>query len=289
MFTSALEEHPQVEALWTLGEYPAPGDLARINDAPNGCVVYLDFADTLRARAIAAELDRKYPKAGTIAVHANERGTDLRDLMQLGIRELITGPFDRVEIQRAFERASRKLKAATVQEEDKASIFAFLPARPGSGATTIALHSAAAAARSGTCHMLLIDFDLRLGMTSFLLKLHGEHSIMDALSFSTHLEETLWERLVYHRGALDILGSAPVEFSRGPGEEGAAAVLDYARQRYAAIVVDLPGEMRAHELETLNRAKEIFLQSARLILARCTWPNGSPRPCACWIFTPAHR
>ncbi len=105
LFTSALEDHPQVEALWTLSEYPAPSDLARINDTPNGCVVYLDFGDALRARAIAAELDRKYQKAGTIAVHTNERGTDLRDLMQLGVRELITAPFDRVEIQRAFERA----------------------------------------------------------------------------------------------------------------------------------------------------------------------------------------
>ena len=64
---------------------------------------------------------------------------------------------------------------------------------------------------------------------------------------------------MYHRGALDILGSAPVEVSRDPDEAGAAAVLDYAGHRYAAIVVDLPGEMRGHELETLNRAREIFL------------------------------
>ena len=157
LFTSALEEHPQVEALWTLSEYPAPSDLARINEIPNGCVVYLDFGDPLRARAIAAELDRKYQKAGTIAVHTNEHGTDLRDLMQLGVRELITAPFDRVEIQRAFERASRKLRKNSVQEEETASIFAFLPARPGSGATTIALHSAAAAARSGVRRRSLLS------------------------------------------------------------------------------------------------------------------------------------
>jgi pilus assembly protein CpaE len=106
---------------------------------------------------------------------------------------------------------------------------------------------------------LLADFDLRLGMSSFLFQLPGEQSVMDALRFSDRLEESMWHRLVCSRGNLDILGSAPSEFRGEASEAGAAAVLDFARARYHAICVDLPGEMRDHELEALSRSQEIFL------------------------------
>jgi pilus assembly protein CpaE len=213
----------------------------------------------IRARAIAAEIDRAYPTTAVIALHSSARQQDLLELMQLGIREVLAMPVPSVEICRAFERALRKLSKQPSQRETGAPLFAFLPARPGSGATTLAAHSAAGAARIGGQQTLLIDFDLRLGMTSFLFKLPGEQSVIDALTFSDRLEDSMWNRLVCHRGSLDILCSAPSEFRRDVRESGAAAVLDFVRSRYHLICVDLPGEMRDHELEALNRAQEVFL------------------------------
>ncbi len=179
--------------------------------------------------------------------------------MQLGIRELIAIPMPSAEIVRLCERAARRLRREPDQDQPDSLLYAFIPARPGSGATTIAAHSAAAAARLSGEPALLIDFDLRLGMTSFLFKLHGEQSVLDALTFSRQLDESLWGRAVCRRGNLDILGSAPFEYGRSAPEAGAAAVLDYARPKYRTICVDLPGEMRDHELETIQRAREIFL------------------------------
>src|SRR5262249_1719809 len=82
---------------------------------------------------------------------------------------------------------------------------------------------------------------------------------IDALMFSKQLEETLWDRMISRHGALDILGSAPFEFSRDAHESGAGAVLDYASRRYGTICVDLPSEMRDYELEPIHRAREVFL------------------------------
>lgn len=209
LIASALEETPGADCpLWTLAEYPAPDQMAEIGRASVGCVVFLDFDDVQRAKAVAAELDLNYPRATTVAIHSANRLLDLNELMRLGIREVIELPASAGEVARFLARARRKLEqAASTAENGGGRICAFLPAKPGSGATTIALHSAAAAARLANRRTLLIDLDLQLGMTSFLLKLHGSHSVMDALLFKDQLE-SVWDRLICRRELLEVLGSA---------------------------------------------------------------------------------
>jgi pilus assembly protein CpaE len=256
---SAFEANPHLAALWTLADYPGLEQLVRIREARSGCVVFLDFSDAIRAGRVALELYKRYPMAATVAIQSAASPQSLIELIQFGIRDVITVPVSDVEANEAFQRASRKLGREPEPEPQGGDIYAFLPARPGSGATTVAVHSASAAARLSGERTLLIDFDLRLGMTSFLFKLHSQNSIVDALALSEQLEDTLWDQLVSRRGGLDILGSAPVEFDRQVSSVGSAAVLESARRRYRTVCVDLPGEMRQHELETLNSSKEIFL------------------------------
>jgi Flp pilus assembly CpaE family ATPase len=267
----ALETHPRVHAVLTLPDYPVPAQLERL--AESGlCVLFLDYGDGVRARAVAAEIDRAHPNIATIAVHPSRRTLDWLDLMKVGVREVVEETDPGVEVHDAFERAWRRLMSEAGGAEVGAPLFAFLPARPGSGATTVAIHAAAAAAQLGQQRTLLIDFDLRLGLTSFLLKLNGERSVLDALALSERLEDSLWEGLVNRRGMLDILGSAPVDFSQERRELQAAKLLRFVRQRYQAVCVDLPGELRDHEVETLQQAQEVFLvctpELATLHLAR---------------------
>jgi Flp pilus assembly CpaE family ATPase len=106
---------------------------------------------------------------------------------------------------------------------------------------------------------LLLDFDLRLGVTSFLLQLDGRHSVQDALKAGMHLDDDLLLKMVCTRDGLDVLGSAPIEVPAAPSEDAYTAVLNCAQASYEAICVDLPGAMERHELETLGRAKEILL------------------------------
>ena len=254
---SALEGYPYAEALWALSDYPDARQMAAIKDT-QGCVVLLDFSDPFRAKAIAAELDRNYPMAVAVALLPGGQ-RELLELMQLGIREVVNLPIARPDVVRAVTRAGRKLQRHSEEPAGGGHLFAFVPAKPGTGATTMATHVSAAAARLTNQRILLADFDLRLGMTSFLLKLHNEHSILDALMSAGNLDLTLWDRLVGRRGMLDILGSAPAEFGRDIPESGASQVLDFAAQLYSTLLIDLPGDMRDYELEILQRSKEIFL------------------------------
>jgi Flp pilus assembly CpaE family ATPase len=252
----ALESGFMVEAIWSISEYPELPALERLKEAPSGCVLFLDFSDPARARRIAAELDRAYPTVSVVAIYTAGTKDEIIGLMQLGIREVIDAPLSSPQVTAAFVRASKKLKT-----EDSASgnVYAFLPAQPGAGATTVAISTACAVARISKQRTLLLDFDLRFGITSFLLKLDGLHSVQDALNASEHLDEDFWGQLVTRRDTLEMLGSAPAELPSQPRGDQYAAVLNYSQSQYAAIVVDLPGALEPHELETLNRAKEIFL------------------------------
>lgn len=255
---TSLEGYPFAESLWALSDYPDARQLGAIKDLP-GCVVLLDFCDPLRAKAVAAELDRGYPMAATVALNPGNGQQDLLELMQLGIREVLNAPIAGPEIARAVTRAGKKLQRESEAVASGGHVFAFMPAKPGSGSTTIATHVSAAVARLTNQRILLADFDLRLGMTSFLFKLHNEHSVQDALVSAHTLDITRWDRLVGRRGMLDILGSAPAEFGRDIPESGATHVLDFAATLYSTLLVDLPGDMRDYELEILQRAREIFL------------------------------
>ena len=253
---SALEQGSMTETVWAVADYPDLPELERLKDAQPGCVLFLDFSDPIRARRIATELDRAYPLVSVVAIHKNPTKEEVIELMQLGVREVIGLPIAASEVAVAFVRAAKKLKPA---DSAGGNIYAFLPGKAGAGATTVALSTAAAIARLSKQRTLLLDFDLRLGISSFLLQLDGYHSVQDALNEAAHLDEDLWTKLVSTRDRLDVLGSAPMDLPSQPSSDAYSAVLNCAQALYSAICVDLPGAMEPHELETLERAKEIFL------------------------------
>ncbi len=259
----ALERTGGIETVWSLLTYPDPGNL---KDLPQDqCVMFLDFSEQTQATVIAAEAKALYPGIRVIGMlpgansnqNSDKEPLDKTILARLGVRDVVglpPLPHEVIEVLSKNAGGSDLLSSET----SDGKIFAFLPAKPGAGATTLAVHVAAAAARTSGDPTLLIDFDFRLGMTSFLLKLQGLYSVLDALNESSQLE-IRWDRLVNRRGTLQILGSAPQIFGNTDPERGTALLLGCARKVYRTIVVDLPGEMRDYEIDTMRRATECFL------------------------------
>jgi pilus assembly protein CpaE len=105
----------------------------------------------------------------------------------------------------------------------------------------------------------LLDFDMRLGITSFVLKLDSTNSIITALENAHRMDQTLWDQLVSQRGNLDILGSAPAEFGVKVPPENFQSVLKWARRQYTAVIVDLPGTMEDFEIAAMQQAGTVFL------------------------------
>ena len=255
----ALSGIAALDGILQLRQYPELDQIDQLSEASAGSILLLDFTDFSLALKIAKAFDRSSREIKPIAVFSPAPSRDhLMELMQVGIREIIVPPFGRTEIcgavMRMAEKAGRVSVAGMLGE-----IHAFLPAKPGSGATTVCTSVAAAVARLTNRRTLLLDFDIKLGITSFLLKLNGNHSVADALKDSGRLDDDLWEKLIGQREGLEILGSAPSQVVNPFTPADYSAVLTYAQQIYSAICVDLPGSMEEYEIETLRRAARIYL------------------------------
>jgi len=248
----ALAGYFHFDAIWQIGYH----DTARLLGASREekYILVIDFADPPKALEVA-RLVAGRAEFASMAIGGGGSRDELLELMQAGICD-VTPHDDRSGIRQAASRALSKL---TSVEEIFGDVCAFVPAKPGCGATTMAVYASAAAARLTSEPTLLLDFDIRLGVTSFLLKAGGNHTIVDALQQSDCLDFDLWSSLVTQCGNLHLVGSGPMDFSRPIPVERFAEVLRFASQKYSLVSIDLPGTMEDHEVQTLMQAKRIFL------------------------------
>jgi pilus assembly protein CpaE len=249
---AALDGHLRFEAAWDLSY----GDANRLRglSPEHHCLLIVDFMDVPLAMPVARAVDGR-AQIAIIAVKGGGSREELLQLMQAGVREVLPN-FTHRELRQAAARAASTLATAG---EVLAELYAFMPAKPGCGGTTIATYASAMAAQLTAEPTLLLDFDIRLGVTSFLLKAEGAHTIVDALLQSDRLDMDIWSSLVSQIKNLHLLGSGPMDFSRHVSTERFMELLDFALRRYSLVVVDLPGTMEDQECETLLRAKRIYL------------------------------
>lgn len=248
---AALDGLP-FEAAWDLSYDQA----ARLHGlkADQKCLGIIDFSDQASALAFSRALIAR-PQIATIGLGCGESREELLVLMQAGVRDVLP-QFTRRDLRFAVNRA---LAALGSVGEILADLYAFVPAKPGSGATTVATHASAMAATLTEDPALLLDFDIRLGVTNFLLKAHGNHTILDALHRAKDLDREVWSNLVSQIGNLHMLGSGAADFANPFEADRFTALLDFAVRQYALVAVDLPGSMEDYECSVLLRATRILL------------------------------
>jgi pilus assembly protein CpaE len=247
-----LDSRVQRDETWDLN-YNETTKLRTLGVAEQ-CILIIDFSDARRGTAIASMVSGR-PLVASIAVNSGSSRDELLALMQAGVRDVLP-EFTALGILQSVNRAVAQLTKA---EEVLGDLYAFVPAKPGCGATTVATYVTAAAARKAQEPALLLDFDIRLGIMSFLLKIEGAHTIVDALQQADRLDPGLWANLVCQRGPLHVLGSGPLEYSQQVPTHRFTTLLDFTVRQYPLVSVDLPGTLEQYECETLLRAKKILL------------------------------
>jgi len=247
-----LDHHVPRDATWSLNFDDA--SKLRCLGLAEQCILIIDFSDARRAMAAALMVSGR-SQIAVIAVNTGSSRDELLALMQAGVRQVLPH-FNERGILDCVRSAAAQL---TKVEEPLGDLYAFVPAKPGCGATTVATHVSAAVARKSQEPALLLDFDVRLGIMSFLLKIEGTHTIVDALQQADHLDPHLWQNLVCQRGPLHVLGSGPIEYSQQIPTHRFTTLLDFALRQYSLVSIDLPGTLEDYECETLLRSKQIFL------------------------------
>lgn len=251
-----LVRNPRIHVGQVLDRCPDPLELARFlrNKAPE--IVFLGAEPANQALAAVQSIAANFPKIQVIAIHRATNPPDLLEMMRSGVRDCLA--FPSADIAAVLGRAVARAQSDQSSPETTGMIVSFLPAKPGVGTSTVILNTSIAAAALGK-RVLLTDFDFNSGMLRFMLKLSHENSLFDAARLSEELEPDVWQRLVTTLGNLDVIHSGPLNPDARPSETQIRRLADFWRHQYAAVFVDLSGDLDRHSIEMMQESEQIFL------------------------------
>jgi pilus assembly protein CpaE len=107
--------------------------------------------------------------------------------------------------------------------------------------------------------VLLADLDPLTGTVAFLLKLNSNYSFVHALANSSRLDEALWKGMVTSSRGVDVLLSPDMPSDLVYEPDDLAAMVNYWRQVYEFVILDIPGPQRDWGLALAGMADELLL------------------------------
>jgi pilus assembly protein CpaE len=240
-----------------LKQYPEESALLRMLRLSAPDLLVIDFAEVPKALRIVDIVQQNSPGTEILAL-CEENITILSTLLRAGIRDYVTPSSNFEQINDTLRAQAERLYKRPPTTKLGGEVITFLPAKPGSGASTIAANTAYAASRMATKRTLLADFDRNAGVLSFLFKLRSEHTLRDALNIVQEMDGDMWARLRSQVGDLDVL---PADLdSNGPLDANRAArLVQFFRRAYDLTCIDLSGQLDSMAIEALLESKKIYI------------------------------
>jgi pilus assembly protein CpaE len=240
----SLEHHPQsYETMRLLNSF-----------APQ--LVFLGIDDEPAAASVEQDIRSILPTTAVLGVSEGPGNA--------GVFQTSSGGFPTLTFPCEFDefRAAVFHALEALSEKKSAPVFAFLPAKAGSGATTTALFVANILAGLASQKVLLLECDLHAGPVSMLYNVQPPYSIMDALEDSHRLTEDAWADMVTRLDGVDVLPSVSRLGVRRVSAWGYQRLLSFVRSRYDVVIADLP-EVVDDATEVVARAaKSVFVVTA---------------------------
>ena len=183
----------------------------------------------------------------------------VRWFMRLRVADWVKSPLSPGELIAACGRVM-SLNDSGRQE---IKCMAFMGARGGVGASTIALHAAIIQARSAapTVTTCLVDLDLEQGSCADYLDLQANWQIDELIADPTRLDSHMLETMtVNHPTGVAVL-SAQRKFGEqfNFSEEIVTRTLDLASQKYQSLVVDLPRHCESWTRAVLLGSSDVYI------------------------------
>jgi pilus assembly protein CpaE len=194
-----------------------------------------------------------------VGLHTHNDSDAILQSLRAGATEFLAAPFELASQRDAIARLRRLCGSETVEDGGAGHVIAFSSAKPGSGASTLATQTAFALRRLTGQRILLADFDLTGGTIGFYLKLSHNYSVVDALQHAEHLDPTLWSSLAVSHGGLDILPSPAAPYAEPIDGGRLRLLIDYARQFYDWVILDLPTVFNQISLTALAECEHAYL------------------------------
>ena len=240
-------------------DYPDEGELIRTLRTHAPDVIFLSFEKSELAIKVVERVAKEVEGVQFVAYHRDCDAATLREIMRAGVRELVAEPFELNALVESLRNVKTLVEQRPPLYTAKGRIYSFLPAKAGSGATTMALNLSGALARVSNTKVLLSDMDLSSGILRFLLKIRNEHAIMEVLEHLHELDENLWQQLVTTVAKLDVLHSGPMNPNVRVDPSQVHDVAQFWLRNYDVVCVDLSGNLERYSLEILRDSQQVFL------------------------------
>jgi pilus assembly protein CpaE len=239
--------------------YPTPVELFRILRAHAPDLIFVNTDVLSLALDLVGQIEKNFQGLQVVAFNRKCEQHSLLEVMRAGVREYLTYPFDHQVVGEAVARLADIAQRRSPIFQSTDLLYAFLPSKPGVGASTLALNASISLSRVPDCDSLLMDLDLSSGVVRFLLKLENGYSIMDASENANRMDETLWPQMITKFEKLDVLHAGPLNPDVRIEPVQVRNLLEFARRHYRVICADLSGNLERYSFEVMNEAKRIFL------------------------------
>jgi pilus assembly protein CpaE len=258
-FSSTVARDQTIALSKILDTYPSSEQLRQVVCAYAPEIVFLDIEDLEEAEEIASQLEQDFPSIQRVALHRSQEASIFRRVLRLRMRELLSPPFDPSETGPILDRIQQELIAKPATIASTEHLFAFLPAKAGTGASTIAANTTWAFGEVPDHNVLLADFDTSSGVTGFMFNVEHEYGLKDAAEQEHDLDDESWNRIVKRVGNIDLLLSGAPDVGEVISNHHLARLIEFTRRNYDVISVDLPDTLNGTSLAMLREANRIFL------------------------------
>jgi MinD-like ATPase involved in chromosome partitioning or flagellar assembly len=257
-FEEATASHPSLVFSKVLAAYPTKEALTRLVRACVPEVIFLSLADAAVAETVNQNLESEFPTIQRIAIHSVQEPSIFRLALRLHMNELLVPPFDYDQICLALDQVARHLDLHPATVSSTQRFYAFVPAKAGVGASTIAANATWAFSQTPESKVLLADFDMYSGVTGFIFGVEHEFSISDAV-VRKNMDEDQWHRLVKKVGNIDLLLSDAPRLGESIQSAQATQMIEFAKRNYSVVSADLADTLDETTLGVLRDASRIFL------------------------------
>ncbi len=252
----------QISAEWT--SYPTVANLMAQLRQARPDVLLIDVASDLAQGATIIEAACSSPRpVPVIALHTRNDAQALLGCLRAGAAEFLYAPFSPEMQRQAAARIARLLPGEGTGEARRGRLVVFTSAKPGSGASTLAAHTAFALHEVTGQRILLVDFALWSGTMRLLFKLPEAPSVAEALravgAGSLDAAPETWAPLVQRKGGVDVLPSPGALAIGNPDPSKLRKILECARPVYDWVIVDLPTVFERLSLLMLPESEYGFL------------------------------
>jgi len=201
------------------------------------------------------------------ALHTAAEPGSILTALRAGVSEYLYPPFQD-SLQAALERLAAHREKSREKSARAGKTVAFVSAKGGCGATTLACHVAVELPSQINGKVLLADLDMQAGMIGFYAKTKSSYSLADAVHNIQRLDQSYWRALISNGiPGLEIITAPTAPASKQLSAAHLKQVLAFARTQYDWAVLDLGRNLNASTLSILDLVDEMYLVATHEVAA----------------------